>query len=334
MNFSTNQANQLYVAKAYKATAVTEADAVGTISVHESTAGNEVYFLYRGVDGVSRTDLINKSQILWASATDAAKLGRPLKKVKVALDANVNSGAPVAGQDYILRLTFREYIGLSPEDQYFKYGMVHATANMTASDFYKVLALSLAKNFSREVSPLIKVYLNDATLVTKDSKAVDLTGTYTKVIIEEAEQPWQLGVFESLPVNFTVTPDEIKVGGLDVVWGVAEDVTPTTTLGNGKRTADLEYFAMGERGDVYRYMGFPKSIKTTYLVDPSLAYNSINLHFYYVGANEMVQKSEKDITLVVPKVGANNAAGNALANTMIDAINTAADTAIAKLSIA
>ena len=195
--------------------------------------------------------------------------------------------------------------------------MVHAVSGMTAAQFYETLAESLEKNLSREVTKLLNV-------------TYDGTG----VTIEEAEQPWQLGLVESLPVNFTVTPDEIKVGGLDVVWGVAEDVMPTTTLGNGKKTADLEYFAMGERGDVYRYMGFPKSIKTTYLVDPSLAYNYINLHFYYVGANEMVQKSEKDITLVVPKVGANDAAGNALANTMIDAINTAADTAIAKLNVA
>lgn len=418
MNFSTNQARQLYVANAFKATAVDETDAVGTISVHEAKAGNEIYFLYRGVDGVSRTDLINKSQILYANATDASFLGRKLKKVKVSLDANINSGAPVAGQDYILRLTFREYIGLSPEDQYFKYGMVHATASMTAEQFYQTLKASLEKNMSREVSKLlnfsyagvnasaamatntgitvtakevgtagnslkfaiddvaaaeagvtvatvsgvttitasltgtaktigdlkdliaaseaadlITISGTDATAVVAEVTAVALAGgSTTGLYIEEAEQPWQLGVIESLPVNFTVTPDEIKVGGLDVVWGVTEDVTPTTTLGNGKTTADLEYFCMGERGDVYRNVGFPYVIKTTYLVDPTKAYNHINLHFYYVGSNEMVQKSEKDLTIVVPKEGDNNAAGNALANSIIGAINTAAGLTIPTLA--
>jgi len=52
------------------------------------------------------------------------------------LSSTVNSGAPVAGQDYILRLAFRNYIGLSEEDQYFKYGAVHAITGMTAEVFY------------------------------------------------------------------------------------------------------------------------------------------------------------------------------------------------------
>ena len=51
--------------------------------------------------------------------------------------------APVAGQNYILRLAFRQYIGLSEEDQYFKYGEVIARSGMTASDFYKKMAISL-----------------------------------------------------------------------------------------------------------------------------------------------------------------------------------------------
>lgn len=409
MNFSTNQARQLYVANAYKATAVTDADPVGTISVHNSSHSGEVYFLHRGVDGITRTDLIPKGGITYVTAADASKLSRKLKKVKVSLDANVNSGAPVAGQDYILRLTFREYIGLSPEDQYFKYGMVHATASMTAEQFYQTLKASLEKNMSREVSKLlnfsyagvnasVKMTTNtgitvtakkvgtagnslrfaiddvaaaeagvtvatvsgvttitasltgtaktigdlkdlvaasaaadlitisgtDATAVVAETTAVALAGgSTTGLYIEEAEQPWQLGVIESLPVNFTVTPDEIKVSGIDVTWGVAEDVTSTTTLGNGKTTADLEYFCMGERGDVYRNVGFPRIIKTAYLVDPSKKYNHFTIHYYYVGSNEMVQKSEKTITLVIPKVGATNLVSNALANNIAGAFNTA-----------
>jgi len=94
--FSTNQVRHLFVAKAYKATAVTATDAVGTISVEENTDG-DLYFLYRGVDGVMRSDLIKKTNILYGKATAAASLARGLQKKVVALDSTVNSGAPVAG---------------------------------------------------------------------------------------------------------------------------------------------------------------------------------------------------------------------------------------------
>ena len=68
---------------------------------------------------------------------------------------------------------------------------------MTASEFYKVLALSLVKNFSREESGLLKFYLEvggvDAgtvsettTEVTKFTKESSLTDTYTGIVIEEA----------------------------------------------------------------------------------------------------------------------------------------------------
>ena len=62
-------------------------------------------------------------------------------------------------------------------------------------------------------------------------------------------------------------------------------------------------------------------------------YNVIDIHYAYVGPNESVQKSEKDITIVVPKVGSSNSESNALANSIITAINTATGLSIAKLSV-
>ena len=55
---------------------------------------------------------------------------------------------------------------------------------------------------------------------------------------------------------------------------------------------------MGERADLYRGKGWPNVIPTKYLVDPTAAYDVLDIHFAYVGANECVQKSEKTITLV------------------------------------
>lgn len=60
---------------------------------------------------------------------------------------------------------------------------------------------------------------------------------------------------------------------------------------------------MGERGDQYRNMGWPNVIPTKYLVDPSKKYDVINIHYFYQGDGISVQKSEKDIQIVVPRPG-------------------------------
>ena len=342
--FSTNQARQLYVATALKSPNVIASDTAGSIAVKSDTAKSHLYFEYMGAGGMTRSDLIDIKNILYAKATDADDLAYDLAKYKLTLDDTVNGGEPVVAQDYILRIAFRNYPGLSEEDQYFKYGMVHAVTGMTASDFYKTLALSLVKNFSREEQGLLKFYLEtggtDAgtvagtpTEVTKDTKESSLTGTYTGIVIEEAPQDWILGVMEQTPVNFTIQPDLIIDNGDERIWGVVKKVASTNSIPDGHKIADLEYFCMGERGDIYRMVGFPYVIRTKYLVDPDIKYNVIDIHYAYVGPNESVQKSEKDITIVVPKIGANNQASNALAISIISAINTATGLTIKTLDV-
>lgn len=342
--FSTNQVRQLYVATALKSPNVIASGTAGSIAVKSDTAKSHLYFEYMGAGGMTRSDLIDIKNILYAKATDADDLAYDLAKYKLTLDDTVNGGEPVVAQDYILRIAFRNYPGLSEEDQYFKYGMVHAVTGMTASDFYKTLALSLVKNFSREEQGLLKFYLETGgseagvvagtpTEVTKDTKESSLTGTYTGIIIEEAPQDWILGVMEQAPVNFTIQPDLIIDNGDERIWGVVKKVTSTNSIPDGHKIADLEYFCMGERGDVYRMVGFPYVIRTKYLVDPDIKYNVIDIHYAYVGPNESVQKSEKDITIVVPKVGANNQASNDLANSIISAINTATGLTIKTLDV-
>lgn len=323
--FSVNQVRQLYVATAFKTPHVLASDAAGSIAVKNDTAKSHLYFEYKGADNLMRSDLIDTKNILYAKATDATAMAHDLKSVTIALDSNVNGGAPVAGQDYILRIAFKQYVGMSDEDQYFKYGMVHAYAGMDASEFYKVLAVSLAKNFSREVVPLIKIEIKTAsatTEVTPTTKAADLTGTYTGVVVTEVEQPWRLGVMAQTPVYFTVQSVPVTVNGDERYWATLTEST-SGSISNGKTIADLEYFCMGERGDMYRQVGWPNNIPTTYLVDPAKAYYVFDIHYAYVGSNESVQKSEKTITIVC--------ADKAELNKVIAAFNTATGLSVATL---
>lgn len=350
MNYSVNQVRQLYVAKAFKSSHVLASDTAGSIAVKNDTAKNHLYFEYKGADNLMRSDLIDIKNILYAKTTNANDMAHELKAVTVTLDSDVNAGAPVAGQDYILRIAFKQYVGMSDEDQYFKYGMVHAYAGMNADKFYKVLALSLAKNFSREVVPLIKIEVHSKTTkskggfdsngymvvtpTTKDNGKSDTTNPYydgtsavvadiDSIRITEVEQPWRLGVMAQTPVYFTVQPVAIMVNGDERIWATVTEGT-NGTIGNGKKIADLEYFCMGERGDIYRNIGWPHNIPTTYLVDPTKTYYTFDIHYAYVGNNESVQKSEKDITIVC--------SDKAEFNKIVTAFNTATGLTIATIS--
>ena len=349
--FSTNQVRQLYVATDVKTSGhVLASDAAGSIAVKNDTAKNHLYFEYKGADNLMRSDLIDIKNILYAKATNANDMAHELKSVTIALDSNVNSGSPVAGQDYILRIAFKQYVGMSDEDQYFKYGMVHAYAGMNADKFYKVLALSLAKNFSREVVPLIKIEVHSkatkskrgfdsngymvVTPTTKDNGKSDTTNPYydgtsavvadiDSIRITEVEQPWRLGVMAQTSVYFTVQPVAVMVNGDERIWATVTEGT-NGTIGNGKKIADLEYFCMGERGDVYRGIGWPHNIPTTYLVDPTKTYYVFDVHYAYVGNNEAVQKSEKTITVVC--------SDKTKFNSLITAFNSASGLTIATIS--
>lgn len=349
MNYSVNQVRQLYVAKAFKSSHVLASDTAGSIAVKNDTAKNHLYFEYKGADNLMRSDLIDIKNILYAKATNANDMAHELKAVTVTLDSDVNAGAPVAGQDYILRIAFKQYVGMSDEDQYFKYGMVHAYAGMNADKFYKVLALSLAKNFSREVVPLIKIEVHSkatkskgefdsngymvVTPTTKDNGKSNATNPYyatdtlvtdiDSIRITEVEQPWRLGVMAQTPVYFTVQPVAVMVNGDERIWATVTEGT-NGTIGNGKKIADLEYFCMGERGDIYRNIGWPHNIPTTYLVDPTKTYYTFDIHYAYVGNNESVQKSEKDITIVC--------SDKTEFNKIVSAFNTATGLTIATIS--
>jgi hypothetical protein len=311
--FSTNQVRQLYVFTAV-ADDVKTTDVAGTIAAKADSSNLNLYFKYKGVENLMRSDLINIPSIdnfSTITCKRGSKQQYKLKKQKVGLDASVNGGLPIAGQDYILRIVFRQYIGMSDEDQYFKYGIVHAYTGMTAAQFYEQLAISLWKNFSRELVTLLQFEIAGKVVAgvkydSANSKNVliDSTGatidasTATDVTISEVAQEWVLGIKEQVPVYFTLVPTSVLYNSDEVIWGKATDVTSTEVIKNGHKIADLEYFCMGERGDIYRNVGWPHTIPTKYLVDPTKEYDIMDIHYYTSGSNEGVQKSEKTITLV------------------------------------
>lgn len=280
MVWTENQATQFYVANSVSTTALTNDSDTGAVYVGTDKKGNK-YLQVKGADTVLRSALINPKLLMSVKGTAAADMQIALKQATITLDSDVNGGEPISGQDYVMHIMVRQYQSISDEVNLVKTAAVHATASMSAADFYEALANSLELNFSRELTELFTFEASDSG-----------------VVITEVEQPWILGTFEQVPVYFEIYASTVTLDGDEVSWLSVEYADSSTVIGNGKKIADMEYFYAGEKGDQYRLVGWPNVIHTKYLVDPDTEYNTLNIHFAYVGANHSIQKSEKDIMIV------------------------------------
>lgn len=304
---SDNQFRNLYVMKAYKDSESALA-AVGDLTLKVDTAKSNVYLVYKDTEDTITSDLISIKNLLYAKSTKAADMARKLNSQSVTLNED-----PISGQDYVLNVEVRNFVALGDDSTHIKFGAVHAVKGMTKSDFYKAMAVNLAKNLSREPSPILNVLLtkNDsAASGEKDSEvavllngkmqnlaALKSTETYTDIIIDEVEQPWRRGVAQVEPVNFNTTCGTILMDGDDVIWGTVEKETGDE-IQNGKQIADMEWFYHGTRGDIYREATYPDNFDFKPLVDETNAYSTLDIHFAYVGPGVEVAKSERTITVV------------------------------------
>ena len=344
--FTENQVRQFYVATSTGSDVIApqqvdsshaatdlSAKSAGACQFIINATGDEAYLEYKGPsdDGVQRSDLIKKCNVMDVRLTDAADLVHTNKKAVITLDSSLvsSSNLTITG-DYILNVEIHNYLALDYNSTKIKFGAVRGVAGSSASDFYKKMALSLAKNFSREGAPLLKISItktnatgaaaNNVLVTGKESSISAISGTAVGIVIEEAVQPWRLGAAKQEFVDFTVAPGTVydSTNHIDVVWGKVQFYGSSTytdgtssavtiaaagTQPNSKGVADMEYFFHKERGDRYGFAGFPYNIDTTYLVDPSDAsgYSFIDIHFFFEGNSHNVGKSEKTLTIVGTK---------------------------------
>lgn len=318
---SDNQFRNLYVMKSYKASE-SALEAVGDATLKVDTAKNAMYLVYKDTEDNLTSDIIDLKNLLYVKSTKAADMARKLNSQSVTLNED-----PISGQDYVLNVEVRNFVALGDDSTHIKFGAVHAVKGMTKSDFYKAMALNLAKNLSREVSPILNVLLtkNDTTDGESEVPVIvngkmqilaelKATESYTDIIIDEVEQPWRRGVAQVEPVNFNTTCGTVLVDGDDVIWGTVEK-EEGDPVNNGKQIADMEWFYHGTRGDIYREATYPDNFDFKPLVDETKAYSTLDIHFAYVGPGVEVAKSERTITVVC--------ADAAELNKLITAIKTA-----------
>lgn len=308
--FSTNQVKQLYVAKAVDASL----DTIGDIKFF-AAGDNQIAAKYVGNDGKVRTDIIDLAT-LKGKAVKASSMAEYLENAFIA------STSAVAGQDYILKVTLSEFGGMTPEDKGFILADYTAKTGDAAKDVLAGLAVALANNAAKAAySKVINVYvttaatastaLTNSNLWAVEAGASEATvagyGSLTAIIIEAAEQPWVLGKSDAARVSIKVSSDKIMSSGIETAWATVTYNTahPSAQIKNSKKIADLEYFAFGERGDVYRGINWPNNFEFKGLVDPNAqyGYHAIELTFAYQGDAEDIQKSPKEMVIVAPAEG-------------------------------
>lgn len=268
--FSVNQATHLYKLSLPETVA-------NAIKEH----GNDIYF--EAVNGL-RSDLINKKNILAVTATTTAKMAIGTTNVDLTLaDAALEDTKVIPGE-YVVRFVINNYYGPNMYDGAIKHAAVFVGANTTKADFMKALETSINKNLSREIEkPFTAVASGD------------------KLTITPIATEWKLGTKAVTVPSIDVLGVWKDFGnGFEQEWLIADPVAGEPVANSGsQKLCDLEYFCLGERGDIYRNVGWPNVVETKGVLDPETEYDVVTVHYAYTGANESVQKSEKTMVLVV-----------------------------------
>jgi hypothetical protein len=310
--FTTRQTRQAYVLKAYNP-ATASGKVLTSVDLSAKDAGNVsiggvkkdyFYFTQMGKGGLIRSDIVKVNNIKNITFAKDTSMVYPLKRATIEFNTAMNptDAVPglIAGRDYIMNIEIRNFLGAGEAYTYLKQAEIHITSSDTIATALTKLLAALNKN-NVEIDKFFNYSVDNAT-------------TPTKLFIDEVPQHWELGKFKQEHILFSVRFVPISYNGDTVIWGktdttgvntgmapitnVPNTVTPYQ-ITNGKMAADLEWFCMGSRGDIYRQVGYPNNITTQYMVDPSKTYHYINIHYASKGDNVDIQEQEKDLTLMI-----------------------------------
>lgn len=266
-NFSTNQVMQFYVADA------------NDLKVNKIPG--------RGLSlviGGKRTDIIEN--VLWGKLTTANALKTPLKTTTISFVGN----KVVGGENYVVRVSYPEVFGIGPESWTTKTALCQAVIkdDETGATYSSEEVLAKLKDSLKEILPEYIVVGDNTSMITL-TPAADTEGydrELRPVVIPE----------------IAVSVNKVMVDGDEVDWAKIDvAVAPENKAINGSyKLADMEYFALGERGDEYRRMGWPNVVhKTKYNIVPSddANYDVLVVHYAFAGSNDQSHLSEKDLVV-------------------------------------
>lgn len=325
MVFSTNQVRQFYVVTSNITKSDINKHAAGTVTQNPGATALVEFddwgqhqdpktyeFLYVNALGeLGHSDLIHRENIRKVTKTPAAKLRMYLPTIEVTNTLSATDYQ--TGDVFYMNFSFPGFLNATDEEvetktiamryNYNKVGREMQSTDANYNDWGAQMAeaITLAFNAKKNLD-------NDLLSATGSGNTVTIVG--------KAGQPWYVGVADNKPNQIvidnltwenwhddTLTSLPLENNSRVGVYGTAVDQTGQNNnyVGNGKLTADLEYFCMGERGDQYRNVGWPNVIHTAYMINnpsDSAEYDYLDIHFYFQGEGVRSDKSEKQLTLV------------------------------------
>lgn len=316
-NFNTNQTRQFYVAGAVNAKVDTNLD----IALAVAQTG-EMYLKYRNADGLlSRSDTFDPNKIFNLKKTAASAMARKLMAHTIAVDTNAVTLSELVGKTLTLTITIHGFVGYDESDSV-SYAIAldcNSANTASATAFHKALAIAIAKGIPTPdpLFPMIRIF-SSGKEVTKDTKESEVTGAAAGVVLVEGVQKYVRGKLSGEPTPFSVAFRYAPSNVEDIVWGTdtvaASAISGFETMPANYILADLEYFALGERGDMFRGSVWPNDRPITYAIDPTgkTQYDVLTIEYYWSGNAENVQKSPRMIQVAGP-------------NAVIEALYTAID---------
>lgn len=293
-NFNTYQTRHFYVAKAIDA----NVDTNGDIALKTTTTG-EAYFSYRNADGLlTRSDLIKPENIVSLKLTSAADMATPLMAHTITIDTNAVTLSNLVGKDIALNVTLHQIISYDSSDSILVAAHVTGTSANTASAgaFYAAVAKALVDAMPKMADVPFKVFLG-STEITKATSSIPTNAT--ALVIVPAPGKYTRGKLSKEALEISVASSVRDSNVEDIAWAIdtvaKSTVTNNTVIPGVYALADLEYFALGERGDIYRGSTWPNNYEPTYMIDLTKDYNVLSVEFFWQGSAENVQKSPRMI---------------------------------------
>ncbi len=235
----------------------------------------------RGVSlkiGDKRTDIIEN--VLWGKLTTANALATPCKKVTLTINQVIE------GENHIVRVSYPDVFGAGKESWTTK------TVVGQATDINPDTLQSVLKE---QLDAVLPPYIT----VTPGPNTITFTANPDTAGYKRGFRPVVIPDFE-VSVNTVVSEGE------DVQWATIDVGNSDNTVSGKFKLADMEYFALGERGDEYRQMGWPAvTYDADYKIDPKAAqeYDVLVIHYAYAGSNDQSHLSEKDLIIAAPAGG-------------------------------
>lgn len=295
-NFNTYQTRHFYAAKAID----TNVDTNGDIAL-KTTATGECYFSYRNADGLlTRSDLFDPKKIVSLKKTTAANMATKLMAHSITVDTTAVTLANLVGKNINLNVTLHEVISFDESDTLTVVASIvgNSTNTASAAAFYAAMAKALVNAVPKMPEAPFKVFLG-STEITKATADSSYPDNATALVIVEAAQRFVLGKMSNDPYKISVAFSASGSNVDDTVWGkdtvAASAISGNTVISGAYKLAELEYFALGERGDIYRGSLWPNDYTPTYVIDVTKNYNVLSIEYFWQGSAENVQKSPRMI---------------------------------------